>query len=94
MSLTCRVASVPGFGPVLTQKLVDWRNTLEARFHQYRPSPKDIAALNSVTQKYARRQSELESKLVGEKLNLNMVVILCLKKREQVPRRLKALLEN
>jgi DNA-binding helix-hairpin-helix protein with protein kinase domain len=79
-----RVASVPGFGPVLTQKLVDWRNTLETRFQQYRPSPKDLASLNGVDQKYARRRSELESKLVGGKAQLVHSRNNLLKKREQV----------
>jgi len=79
-----RVVSVPGFGPSLTQKLVDWRNNLEIRFQQYRPSSQDLAALNGIDQKYARRRSELESKLVGEKAKLVHGRDNLIKKREQV----------
>ncbi|MDB9494167.1 hypothetical protein PN441_00385 [Spirulina major CS-329] len=79
-----RVVSVPGFGPALTQKLVEWRNTLETRFQQYRQSPRDLAFLHRVDQKYTRRQSELESKLVGGKAQLVYSRNNLLKKREQV----------
>ena len=79
-----RVSSIPGFGPVLTQKLVDWRNTLEIRFQQYRPSPKDLAALNWVDQKYARTRSELESKLMGGKAQIVQSRDTLIEKRKQV----------
>ena len=79
-----KVASVPGFGPVLTQNLIDWRNTLEARFSRYRPSPKDLASLSSVDQKYAHRRSELENKLLASKAQLEDVRDSLLKQREQV----------
>lgn len=79
-----RVASIPGFGSVLTQKLVDWRSTLESRFQQYKPSPKDLAALNVLDQKYARRRSELESKLVDGKAQLEDICNALITKREQV----------
>ncbi len=79
-----RISSIPGFGPVLTQKLVEWRKTLEIRFQQYRPSPKDLAALNGVDQKYARRRSELENKLVGGKAQLEHDRDALIKKRKQV----------
>jgi len=79
-----RVSSMPGFGPVLTQKLVDWRNTLEIRFQQYRPSPKDLAALNWVDKKYAHIRSELESKLVGGKAQLVHSRDTLIEKRKQI----------
>jgi DNA-binding helix-hairpin-helix protein with protein kinase domain len=79
-----KVASIPGFGQMLTQKLVDWRNTLEIRFQQYKSSSKDLAALNGIEQKYARKRSELESKLIGGKTQLEYSRNTLIKKREQV----------
>jgi DNA-binding helix-hairpin-helix protein with protein kinase domain len=81
------VASIPGFGPVLTQNLVEWRNTLEARFQRYNPSPQDLAALNGVDQKYARRRSELESRIVGGKAQLENRRDDLIKKRERLVRK-------
>jgi DNA-binding helix-hairpin-helix protein with protein kinase domain len=65
-----RIFSIPTFGRVLTQNLVDWRNSLEIRFQQYKPSLQDLKFLNSLDQKYARRRNELESSLVGGKSQL------------------------
>lgn len=79
-----RVSSIPGFGPVLTQNLVDWRKSLESRFQQYRPIPNDLAVLNAVDQKYARRRSELESKLNGGIAQLEHRRSALIQKREQV----------
>lgn len=78
------VSSVPSFGPVLSQKLVDWRKKLEIRFQRYKPSPKDLAALKGVDQKHARRRSELESKLIGGKARLIHNCENLIKNREQV----------
>ena len=64
------ILSIHTFGPALTQNLVDWRNKLESRFQQYKSSPQDLAALNVVDQRYARRRNELESILLGGKTQL------------------------
>jgi len=79
-----RVSSIPGFGPSLTQKLVDWRNTLEINFQKYRPSPKDLVLLNGVDQKYARRRNDLESALLGGKTQLENGRDTLIKRRKQV----------
>jgi DNA-binding helix-hairpin-helix protein with protein kinase domain len=79
-----KVLSIPTFGQVLTQNLVAWRNSLEIRFQQYKSSPQDLAALNSVDQKYAHRRSELEITLIGGKSQLEHSRNTLIKKREQV----------
>jgi len=79
-----RIIWIPGFGEVLTQNLVDWRDNLEIRFNQYKPSLKDLAALNGLDQKYARRRSELESKFLGGKARLEYIYTNLIKEREQV----------
>ena len=79
-----RIFSIPTFGRVLTQNLVDWRNSLEIRFQQYKPSLQDLKFLNSLDQKYARRRNELESSLVGGKSQLEHCRNTLVKKREQV----------
>ena len=78
------ILSIHTFGPALTQNLVDWRNKLESRFQQYKSSPQDLAALNVVDQRYARRRNELESILLGGKTQLEFSRNSLVKKREQV----------
>lgn len=79
-----RIISIPGFGEVLTENLVEWREDIEARFSQYRPSPKDLASLNGLEQKYVRRRSELESKLLRGKAKLEHIRSNLIEKREKV----------
>lgn len=79
-----RIFSIPTFGRVLTQNLVDWRNSLEIRFQQYKPSLQDLKFLNSLDQKYARRRNELESNLVGGKSQLEHCRNTLVKKQEQL----------
>lgn len=79
-----RVSSVPGFGPVLTQKLVDWRNALEACFRQYKPLPQDLACLSSIDQKYVRIRSHLENTLVTGTAQLANSRDKLLQKRKQI----------
>ncbi|MFM7447011.1 MAG: hypothetical protein ACKO24_00230 [Leptolyngbyaceae cyanobacterium] len=84
-----RISLVPGFGPVLTQKIVDWRTNLEIAFQNYRPSPKDLVALKSVDQKYDRKRSGLENGLISEKAKLENTCDFLIKGCEQVHKEAK-----
>jgi len=57
------VMNVPGFGPALTKRLMDWRQSVEARF-RFNPnagvSPRDVADLD---QRIAQQKRELEDAL-------------------------------
>ncbi|MEB3233138.1 MAG: hypothetical protein VKJ64_19185 [Leptolyngbyaceae bacterium] len=59
------VSSIPGFGPKLTARLIEWRDGLDQNFHKYRPSSKDKALLSRVDQKYVRRRDEIERQLTN-----------------------------
>lgn len=54
------VLNVPGFGPALTSRLMDWRRKVEARFH-FDPNagvdPKDVADLD---QRMVQQKRDLE----------------------------------
>lgn len=56
------VRRVPGFGEVLTQKLLDWRRVHEAKF-RYSPasSARDVTDERSLRTKYAVHRAKLES---------------------------------
>lgn len=58
------VSRVPGFGDVMTRRLVDWRNSKEQRF-RYNPAPlpEDARADQAVRAKYAQRKLALETKI-------------------------------
>ena len=60
-----KVDSVPGFGWGLTNQLVNWRKSLEAKF-QYDPGRGvDSADLAQVNNKYLKLKRELKSELVA-----------------------------
>jgi DNA-binding helix-hairpin-helix protein with protein kinase domain len=79
-----KIFSIPTFGQVLTQNLVDWKNALENRFQSYKSPPQDLAALNGIDQRYSRRRSELEGNLVSGKTQLEQSCNTLVKKREQL----------
>ena len=57
------VMNVPGFGPALTKRLLDWRRSVEAKF-RFNPSagvdPRDVADLD---QRMAQQKRDLEEEL-------------------------------
>jgi len=58
-----RVNAVPGFGPTLTDEMVLWRRTLEARF-QFDPSKgAPASAVQALDMKYLQQRSQIESLL-------------------------------
>jgi DNA-binding helix-hairpin-helix protein with protein kinase domain len=70
-----RLAAVPGFGEVLTNKLLTWRKSVEKRF-VFNPnqavSPTEFAA---VEQKYAKQRRDLENVLIAGVEQLNKIRI-------------------
>jgi DNA-binding helix-hairpin-helix protein with protein kinase domain len=71
------VIAVPGFGPKTTQKLVDWRNALEARF-RYDPSrPVDAAEVARVEREILIERTRLEKLLSegGQRLHLEAATL-------------------
>ena len=58
------VRAVPGFGEVMTQKLVDWRKAHEARF-RYDPAQnaQDVTDERALRSKYASQKAKLEASI-------------------------------
>ncbi|MGA0615657.1 topoisomerase DNA-binding C4 zinc finger domain-containing protein [Paracoccus sp. KR1-242] len=58
------VRAVPGFGDVMTQKLVDWRKAHEARF-RYNPASnaQDVTDERALRSKYATHKAKLETSI-------------------------------
>ena len=84
---THAVLNVPGFGPALTKRLVDWRRSIEARFKFDRNSgvdPRDVSVLD---QRMAQEKRNLEDALwkgVGE-LNQLRTTILSRRQALEIP---------
>lgn len=58
------VQSVPGFGPVNSQPLIDWRTALEKRFvYNSAPTQADIAAANKIRAEIASRATQIKTEL-------------------------------
>jgi DNA-binding helix-hairpin-helix protein with protein kinase domain len=59
-----RVQAVPGFGPVNSQPLVEWRRRLEAKFaYNASPTAADRVALNTIKAEVDRKAAELKARL-------------------------------
>jgi DNA-binding helix-hairpin-helix protein with protein kinase domain len=60
------VRAVPGFGEVMTQKLMNWRKAHEARF-RYNPAPnaQDVTDERALRSKYATQKAKLEASIRG-----------------------------
>lgn len=58
------VRAVPGFGPALTQKLTDWRHSIEARFKFNPTTPTDPAEIAKVRAAIAMRRNAMETELL------------------------------
>lgn len=62
----CAVRAVPGFGEVMTQKLVNWREAHEARF-RYNPAQnaQDVTDERALRSNYATYKAKLEASIRG-----------------------------
>jgi len=78
------VRAVPGFGPALTKKLLEWRQGIEAQF-RFDPDqgvdPADVAALE---QRYATRRRDLELALARGHAALQQLRTQTLGRREEI----------
>jgi len=67
------ISPIPGFGPALTAKLLDWRISVERKF-RYDPSigvdPRDVAALD---RDIAEMKQKIEAKLLAGPNQLNQI---------------------
>jgi DNA-binding helix-hairpin-helix protein with protein kinase domain len=59
------VSRVPGFGPVLTKKLTDWRSSIEARFRFEPDLPTDPVEIARVEAEISSRRQALEAELLS-----------------------------
>lgn len=68
------VRNVPGFGPVTTQPLLNWRRHLEARF-AYNPAqtPADNIAILAIRQEFAQKAAQLRAELGTGPSQLNQL---------------------
>lgn len=76
------VTSVPGFGPALTKRLLDWRRSIEARF-RFNPSagvdPRDVVDLD---RKMAQQKRDLEETLRKGAIELHQLRTSILSRRQ------------
>jgi DNA-binding helix-hairpin-helix protein with protein kinase domain len=58
------IMAVPGFGPMLTKKLTDWRKQVEGTF-KFNPNiPTDAGEINKVRAEIVARRSAIETVLL------------------------------
>jgi len=58
------VLAVPGFGEVMTAKMLAWRRVREAKFrYNATPDASDVQIQNALKSRYAAKKIELQSKL-------------------------------
>lgn len=69
-----RVQAVPGFGPVNSRALVEWRQQLERKFvYNANPTPADRLALNTIKAEVDRKAAELKARLAKGPIELAKV---------------------
>jgi hypothetical protein len=69
------VQAVPGFGPVSTKPLLEWRRKHEATFNYVvTHTAADRAAISAIKNEFAKRGGELRTKLVTGPAALRMIV--------------------
>jgi DNA-binding helix-hairpin-helix protein with protein kinase domain len=75
------VIAVPGFGPMLTKKLMDWRRSVEGRF-MFNPNiPTDPADIAKVRAEIAMRRTAMETELLKGVRDLETIRAEALAKR-------------
>jgi DNA-binding helix-hairpin-helix protein with protein kinase domain len=75
------VIAVPGFGPMLTKKLMDWRRSVEGRF-MFNPNiPTDPADIAKVRAEIAMRRNAMETELLKGVRDLETIRAEALAKR-------------
>ncbi len=90
-----RVLGVPGFGPVNTSALVDWRRRVEGRFvYNQNPNQHDQAKLASIKADIARRAAELRAQLAQGPIVLKQIAQQVVTARQSPDARLKELFER
>jgi DNA-binding helix-hairpin-helix protein with protein kinase domain len=78
------VRAVPGIGPVLTKRLLDWRKDIETQFRfdpHRRVDPADVAALD---QRYVTERRDLETGLWRGRDELQQLRTQILRRREEI----------
>jgi DNA-binding helix-hairpin-helix protein with protein kinase domain len=76
-----KIMAVPGFGPVRTKKLTDWRKKVEATF-TFNPSiPTDAGEINKVRAEIAARRSAMETALLQGARELDAIRTEALERR-------------
>jgi DNA-binding helix-hairpin-helix protein with protein kinase domain len=85
-----KIVAVPGFGPMLTKKLTDWRKTVEAAF-KFNPNiPTDAGEINKVRAEIAARRSAIETALLQGARELEAIRAEALEKRNNFKEHLTA----
>src|SRR5262249_36645831 len=85
-----KIVAVPGFGPMLTKKLTDWRKTIEAAF-KFNPNiPTDAGEINKVRAEIAARRSAMETALLQGARELEAIRAEALEKRNNFKEHLTA----
>jgi len=78
------IIQIPGFGEVLTQNLVDWRNRLVSQLGSYRFSPQELQQAKVIDEKYNILRLDYQQKLKSGMAALQKRREIVIKKREQI----------
>jgi DNA-binding helix-hairpin-helix protein with protein kinase domain len=73
-----RVLAVPGFGPVNSRPLLEWRKEVERKFnYNPNPTPSDQAAINKIRADIAQEAVRLRQHLSSGAVELRQAVLAC-----------------
>lgn len=75
---------IPGFGEVLTQNLIDWRDSLVGQMGNYRFSPRELQLAKTIDDKYYLLCLDCQQKLKSGMTALQKRREIFVKKREQI----------
>jgi DNA-binding helix-hairpin-helix protein with protein kinase domain len=81
-----RIRGVPGFGPTLTQNLLDWRISVEKRFRFNPNLPTDAAEIARVHAEISMQRSKMETELLKGANELQAIRTAALALRRDVAR--------
>src|SRR5580704_12101820 len=84
------IKAVPGFGPVLTGKLIAWRRSVEGRFRFNPNAPRDPKDIAKVRTEIAMRRSTMETAFINGIRELETIKTEALTKRSYAKQHLAA----
>lgn len=83
------VMQVPGFGPALTQRLLGWKQTIQAKFHFDPTKAVDPRLVADLDRRMAIKRADIENVLLNGRRDLISLRATVLARRQSVESALK-----